>query len=90
MYRISFEGNAYITAERAYQYTLYRAAELAKQNNCQWFEITDKDAASRKDFAGFLGYVEKPSNAIIVKFFESNPPANAFTVDDVLKSIKIE
>ena len=27
MYRISFEGNAYITGEKAYQYTLYRAAE---------------------------------------------------------------
>ena len=33
MYRISFEGNAYISGEKAYQYTLYRAAEITKENN---------------------------------------------------------
>ena len=88
-YRISFEGNAYITGEKAYQYTLYRAAEIAKQNKCDWFEIMDKDEMSRREFAGFLGYVEKPRNAIVIKLIKEGPTAKTYSADELLKSIEI-
>ena len=90
MHRISFEGNAYITGEKAYQYTLFRAAEITKQNNCDWFEIIDTNEMSRRDFAGFLGYVEKPRNSIVIKLFKEEPPKNAYSADEILKSITIK
>ncbi len=88
IYRISFEGNAYISGEKAYHYTLYRAAEVTKENNCAWFEIIEKDEAARTEYAGCLmGNVEKPRNAIVIKVFKDNPPANAYFADDLLKSL---
>lgn len=87
MYRISFEGNAYITGEKAYQYTLYRAAEITKENNCAWFKILDQDETSRRDWGGFLGYVEKPRNAIVIKLIQEEVPEDAYSADEILKSI---
>jgi len=90
MYRISFEGNAYITGEKAYQYTLFRAAEITKQNNCDWFEIIDAKEMSRREFGGFLGYVEKPRNSIVIKLIREKPSINAYSANEILKSIKVE
>jgi hypothetical protein len=89
-YRISFIGNAYITAEKAYQYKLFCVAEIAKADNCDWFDIVDKNEMSRRDFAGFLGCVEKPRSAIVIKLFQKEPPTNAYSADDILKSITIK
>ena len=88
IYRISFEGNAYISGEKAYHYTLYRAAEVTKKNNCAWFEIIEKNETVRTDFGGCLvGYVQKPRNAIVIKVSKDNPPANAYFADDLIKSL---
>lgn len=89
-YRISFEGNAYITGEKAYQYTLYRAAEIALEHECKWFVLMDQDEKTRRDWAGFLGYVEKPRNSIIIKIVAENPSANAYSAIDIMNSIKVK
>ncbi len=90
MYRISFEGNAYISGEKAYQYTLYRAAEITKENNFSWFKIMNKDEVLRSEYAGLLGFVEKPRNAIVIKFVEEGSSMNAYSADEILKSIHIK
>lgn len=89
-YRISFEGNAYITGEKAYQYTLYRAAEIAVKNGCKWFELIDRDEKTRRDWAGFIGYVEKPRNSIIIKLVAENPSKQAYSAVDIMNSIKVK
>ena len=90
MYRISFQGNAYISGEKAYQYTLYRAAEITKENNCKWFQITDKTEKTRTEWGGLLGYVEKPRNAIVIRIGKDKPSGNVFYAEDVINSIKLE
>lgn len=87
IYRISFEGNAYISGEKAYHYTLYRAAEVTKSNNCEWFEIVDANETLRTEYAGFLGYVQKPRSAIVIRTFKNNPPEKAYSADDIIKSL---
>ena len=89
MYRVSFEGNAYITSERAFQYALYRAAEITKENNYEWFEIIEKEETKRRDWAGFFGYVEKPRIVIIFKIIEKETSGQAFFVNDILNSISL-
>lgn len=90
MYRISFEGNAYITGEKAYQYTLYRAAEISMANKCKWFEVIDRNEMSRRDWAGFLGYVEKPRNSIVIKLFTEKPSDNAYSAIEIMNSINVK
>jgi hypothetical protein len=90
MYRISFEGNAYISGEKAYQYTLYRAAEITKENNFSWFVIMDKDEILRSEYAEFLGFVEKPRNAIVIKLVNEGSSTGAYSADDIMKSINIQ
>jgi hypothetical protein len=65
-------------------------AEIAKADNCDWFDIVDKNEMSRRDFAGFLGCVEKPRSAIEIKYFQKEPPTNAYSADDILQSITIK
>ncbi|MGM0611781.1 MAG: CC0125/CC1285 family lipoprotein [Thermodesulfobacteriota bacterium] len=89
-YRISFEGNAYITGEKAYQYTLYRAAEIAMEHDCKWFEVLNQDEKTRRDWAGFLGYVEKPRNSIIVRLVAEDPSADAYSAVDIMNSINVK
>ncbi len=87
MYRISFEGNAYISGEKAYQYTLYRASEVTKENNCEWFEIIEGNETLRTEYAGFLGYVQKPRSAIVIRVIKDNPSQNAYFADDIIRSL---
>lgn len=89
-YRISFEANAYITGEKAYQYTLYRAAEITIEHGCQWFELINREEKTRRDWAGLMGYVEKPRNSIIIKLVAENPSTQAYSANDIINSIKVK
>ena len=89
-YRISFEGNAYITGEKAYQYTLLRAAQIAMENKCKWFELLNHDEKTRRDWGGFLGYVEKPRNSIMIRLVAENPSTDAYSAVDIMNSIKVK
>lgn len=44
VFRVSFQGNAFVSAERVQDYTLLRSAELARERGYRWFAIVDQDA----------------------------------------------
>ncbi len=46
IFRVSFNGNAYTSAERAADFTLLRSAELAVENGFGYFVIIDEDQST--------------------------------------------
>ena len=47
IFRVSFNGNAYTSAERAADFTLLRSAELAGENGFSYFAIIDADQSTQ-------------------------------------------
>ena len=47
IFRVSFNGNAYTSAERAADFTLLRSAELANENGFDYFAIIDEDQSTQ-------------------------------------------
>ena len=46
IFRVSFNGNAYTSMERAADFTLLRSAELAVENGFSYFVIIDEDQST--------------------------------------------
>ena len=46
IFRVSFNGNAYTSADRAADFTLLRSAELAQENGFSYFVIIDADQST--------------------------------------------
>mgnify|MGYP001820719847 FL=1 len=44
VFRVTFRGNAFVSADRVRDYTLLRSAELARERGYRWFAIVDQDA----------------------------------------------
>lgn len=46
-WRVNFSGNSVTSRETVEGYLLYRAAELTVQNGADWFEIVDRNVATK-------------------------------------------
>jgi hypothetical protein len=51
-FRVSFSGNSMTSQETVEKYMLYRSAELTLQQGFDWFEVVDRDTASKSHVVG--------------------------------------
>lgn len=78
-YQVSFTGNGYTANSVVKQYLLYRCAEVARQNDYEYFSILEKDnhsASSVHGSASSTGYsgVELVHPAFTYVIYCSNEP----------------
>lgn len=75
-YKVGFGGNGYTSTTLAMDYTLLRCANIAIENNKDFFEIV-QGGGGRKDDAYWNGYgisyASKPSVEYIIRLHDSEP-----------------
>ncbi|MCS1409234.1 MAG: hypothetical protein M2R45_02414 [Verrucomicrobia subdivision 3 bacterium] len=88
VYRITFRGNQYTSSERAQDFAMLRAPELALQHGFTHFAIIDEQSSETAYIIdGVTTY--KPKTGLLVQFFKAKPDGDfAFNAAFLQQSIK--
>ena len=91
-FQVTFRGNTKTTPERAYDFALLRAAELALANKCPHFVVIsatagDNGTAGMMINSSFIAK-KKPEISLSVRIYSAKPSGDSLEAAYVRKSIR--
>jgi len=98
-FQVSFQGNAWISAQKARNYLLYRCAEVTLENGFDYFRILDDKDVSSVQVMGSYGSgvisastLDKPGYNVMIKCGKGPKPDkdNAFDAREVQQNIRVK
>src|ERR1043166_4513540 len=90
MFRVSFEGNGFTSAERTSEYLLLRDAEVTLDKGFRWFIIASDQQMSQTSGGSYKGggvVASFPTSVNVISCFKEKPEGTAYDARSVANAL---